>query len=349
MKNFNKTFKIDGVAVGEGQNTYIIAEMSANHGHDLNKAIELIHSAKEFGANAIKLQTYTADTLTLNYQSQDFYITKGPWKGQYMYDLYKDAYTPWEWHPQLLEEAKKIGITLFSSPFDHSSVDFLSELDMPAYKIASPEIIDIPLIRKVARTGKPLIISTGNATIAQINSALQCVKDEGVRDVALLKCTSTYPAPPEDINLKTIEHMQESFGCSVGLSDHTMGIGVPIASVAFGAKIIEKHLVMDRKDKTADSFFSATPEEFKLLVDNVRNVEKAIGVVHYPLKKKAAQRCLIVIQDIKENEHFTKDNIKSLRPGGGIEPKHFDTIVSHRRASQDIKKGTLLQWEMVLA
>jgi N-acetylneuraminate synthase/pseudaminic acid synthase len=345
---FNSEFKINGINVGNNQPTYIIAEMSANHGHDLNKAIELVHAAKEAGANAIKLQTYTADTLTLNHKSKDFYISEGPWKGRYMYDLYKDAYTPWEWHAQLMEVAKDIGITLFSSPFDSTSVDFLEELDAPAYKIASPEIIDIPLIRKVCQANRPIIISTGRATLSQINRALSCVAEEGVKDVALLKCTSTYPAPPEDINLKTIPHMKDSFGCVVGLSDHTMGIGVPIASVAFGAKIIEKHFVIDKKEKTADSFFSATPDEFKLLVNNVRTVEKAIGSVNYPLVEKSAQRCLIVIKDISVGDVFSEENVRSLRPGGGIEPKYFDHIVNHRKASKNITKGTLLQWEMIL-
>ena len=282
--------------IGDNYPAFIVAEMSANHGHDLNKATELVYAAKEAGANAIKLQTYTADTLTLNHKSKDFFINKGPWKGRYTYDLYKDAYTPWEWHAQLLELSNKIGITLFSSPFDPTAVDFLEELNMPAYKIASSEVIDIPLIRKVAQTGKPIIISTGSATVSQINEALTCVKKESASAVALLKCTSEYPASPEDIHLKTIPHMRDSFNCIVGLSDHTMGVGVAIASVAFGAKIIEKHFVMDRNDKTADSFFSATPEEFKLLVDNVRTVEKAIGTVNYPLEKKEAKRCLIVVE-----------------------------------------------------
>ena len=339
--------KIGKSMIGDNHPTFIIAEMSANHGHDLNKAIELVYAAKDSGANAIKLQTYTAETLTLNHKSEDFYITKGPWSGQYMYDLYKDAYTPWEWHAQLLEIANKIGITLFSSPFDPTAVDFLEELDMPAYKIASPEIIDIPLIRKVAQTKKPIIISTGSATISQINEVLDCLNKEEIEDFALLKCTSEYPAPPEDIHLKTIPHMKDNFKCIVGLSDHTMGIGVPVASVAFGAQIIEKHFVMDRNDKTADSFFSATPKEFKLLVDSVRTVEKAIGKVSYPIEESEPKRCLIVINDVKKGDLLSNNNIKSLRPGGGIEPKHFDQIVNQYKALRDISKGTLLQWDMV--
>ena len=333
--------------VGDNYPTFIVAEMSANHGHDLNKAIELVYAAKDVGANAIKLQTYTADTLTLNHKSKDFFINKGPWKGRYMYDLYKDAFTPWEWHAQLLELANNIGITLFSSPFDSTSVDFLEELNMPAYKIASPEVIDIPLIRKVAQTGKPIIISTGSATVSQINEALTCVKKESASEVALLKCTSEYPASPEDIHLKTIPHMRKSFKCIVGLSDHTMGVGVAIASVAFGAKIIEKHFVMDRNDKTADSFFSATPEEFKLLVDNVRTVEKAIGKINYPIEESKPQRSLIAIKEIKQGEKLVNgENFRSLRPGGGIEPKYLDNV-NKRKATKNIEVGTLLSWDLL--
>jgi pseudaminic acid synthase len=333
--------------IGDNYPTFVVAEMSANHGHDLNRAKELVHAAKDSGANAIKLQTYTADTLTFNHKSKDFYISKGPWSGQYMHDLYSYAYTPWEWHAELFELANKIDIEIFSSPFDPTAIDFLEELDSPAYKIASPEVIDIPFIRRVAQTKKPIIISTGSATVSQINDVLQCLENEGVKDFALLKCTSEYPALPEDIHLKTIPHMKETFKCVVGLSDHTMGIGVPVASVAFGAQIIEKHFVMDRSDKTADSFFSATPEEFKLLVDNVRIVEKAIGKVNYPVKKSPSTRCLIVIDDLKKGDLLSDKTIKSLRPGGGIEPKYFDQIIDKYKASKNISKGTLLQWDMI--
>ena len=339
--------KIGKSIIGDNYPTFIIAEMSANHGHDLNRAIELVYAAKDSGANAIKLQTYTADTLTLNHKSKDFYITKGPWSGQYMYDLYKDAYTPWEWHAQLLELANKIGISLFSSPFDPTAVDFLEELEVPAYKIASPEIIDIPLIRKVAQTKKPIIISTGSATIAQINEVIECLNSENIKDFALLKCTSEYPAPPEDIHLKTIPHMKDNFNCIVGLSDHTMGIGVPVASVAFGAQIIEKHFVIDRNDKTADSFFSATPDEFKLMVDNVRTVEKAIGKINYPIEESKPQRSLIAIKEIKQGEKLVNgENFRSLRPGGGIEPKYLDNV-NKRKAIKNIEVGTLLSWDLL--
>ena len=328
MAIFNNQIAINDCVIGDGNPAFIIAEMSANHGQDINKAIEIIYAAKESGADAVKLQTYTADTLTLNHKSADFYIYKGPWKGRYMYDLYKSAYTPWEWHAELQDVAKKNGISLFSSPFDSTAVDFLNDLDIPAYKIASPEIIDLPLIRKVAQTNKPIIMSTGSATLGQINEAIECAKNEGAKDIILLKCTSEYPALPEDINLKTIEDMRNRFNCIVGLSDHTMGIGVPVASIAFGAKVIEKHFVIDRNDNTADSFFSATPEEFKLLVESIRMAEKSIGSVNYPQIEQPTKRCLIVISDIKKGGSISKFNIKSLRPGGGIEPKYYNQIIN---------------------
>jgi pseudaminic acid synthase len=347
MAIFNNQIAINDCVIGDGNPAFIIAEMSANHGQDINKAIEIIYAAKESGADAVKLQTYTADTLTLNHKSADFYIYKGPWKGRYMYDLYKSAYTPWEWHAELQDVAKKNGISLFSSPFDSTAVDFLNDLDMPAYKIASPEIIDLPLIRKVAQTNKPIIMSTGSATLGQINEAIECAKNEGAKDIILLKCTSEYPAPPEDINLKTIEDMRNRFNCIVGLSDHTMGIGVPVASIAFGAKVIEKHFVIDRNDNTADSFFSATPEEFKLLVESIRMAEKSIGSVNYPQIEQPTKRCLIVISDIKKGGSISKFNIKSLRPGGGIEPKYYNQIINNHKATKNIKKGTLLQWDLI--
>ena len=328
-------------------NTFIIAELSCNHNQDINVALKLIEEAHKANADAIKLQTYTADTLTLNHKSADFYIYKGPWKGRYMYDLYKSAYPPWEWHAELQDVAKKNGISLFSSPFDSTAVDFLNDLDIPAYKIASPEIIDLPLIRKVAQTNKPIIMSTGSATLGQINEAIECAKNEGAKDIILLKCTSEYPALPEDINLKTIEDMRNRFNCIVGLSDHTMGIGVPVASIAFGAKVIEKHFVIDRNDNTADSFFSATPEEFKLLVESIRMAEKSIGSVNYPQIEQPTKRCLIVISDIKKGGSISKFNIKSLRPGGGIEPKYYNQIINNHKATKNIKKGTLLQWDLI--
>ena len=343
---FNKTFFIDNKEVGENSPVYIIAEMSANHGNDIGKALELVHAAKESGADAIKLQTYTADTLTLNCESDVFFIKKGPWKGQYLYDLYKGASMPWEWHEKLKAEAEKIGLTLFSTAFDPTSVELLHKLDMPAYKIASPELIDLELIRQVVRIGKPVILSTGNANLIEINEALTVAVEEGAKDICLLKCTSVYPAPPEEINLKTIPHMKESFKCIVGLSDHTMGIGVPIASIAFGATIIEKHFTMNRSDNTVDSFFSATPDEFKAMVDGIRMAEKAVGEISYPIESNPAQRSLIAVKDIKKGDFFTSENIKSLRPGGGILPKYIVKVLK-RRANIDIKRGTPLSLDMI--
>jgi pseudaminic acid synthase len=342
----NKNFKINGKLIGENTQTYIIAEMSANHGGDFSKAVDLIHAAKESGADAIKLQTYKANTLTLDCKEPPFYIKTGPWKGQYLYDLYKGAFMPWDWHAKLQEIANKIGITIFSSPFDFTAVDLLEELNMPAYKIASPEVIDLALIRRVAQTGKPLIISTGNATIGQIHEAIEAATKEGATDVSLLKCTSTYPAPPEEINLKTIPNMYEIFKCPIGLSDHTLGIGVPIASVAFGTSIIEKHFILDKNDDSVDNFFSLTPNEFKSMVDGIRIAQQAIGEVKYPIQTPASQRSLIVVKDIQKGEILNNENIKSLRPGGGLEPKYFEKILN-RKTQKKLKKGSLLSWDMI--
>lgn len=346
MKYFNKTFFIDSIALGKGCMPYIIAEMSANHGNDINSAKAIIKAAKNSGANAVKIQTYTPDTLTLDCKKPHF-KAKGAWNGRYLYDLYLDAFMPWEWTQELIGYAQEVGITLFSSPFDKSAVDFLEKLDMPAYKIASPEIIDIPLIRYIAQTKKPIILSTGNATIGQINEAVAVIANEGVKDLAILKCTSKYPAPPEEINLKTISYLKKLFKCPVGFSDHTLGTAVPIASVALGANIIEKHFILDRAHKTADSFFSATPNELKVIVEGAQIAYKAIGEVSFPIIPKSTQRSLIVIKDIAKGETFKENvNFKSLRPGGGIEPKYID-LVQNRKAQNNIERGTLLSWDLV--
>ncbi|MDD2698283.1 MAG: pseudaminic acid synthase [Arcobacteraceae bacterium] len=342
---FNKSFKINGREIGQNCEPYIIAEMSANHGNDINKAIEIIKEAKKAGADAIKIQTYTADTLTLDCKEAPF-EAKGAWSGQYLYDLYLDASMPWEWTPKLIEVANEVGITLFSSPFDFSSVEFLETLDMPAYKIASPEIVDLPLIRRIAQTKKPIILSTGNATLGQINDAIAVMIEENVKDLAILKCTSEYPAPVENINLKTMKHLKRAFKCPVGLSDHTLGSAVPIGAIALGASIIEKHFIVNRTDTTADSFFSATPDELKAIVDGAKMVYKAIGKVNYPITPNKDQRSLIVIKDIQKGEIFSSSNIKSLRPGGGIASKDINSVLE-RKASHSLKRGTLLKWEMV--
>jgi len=344
--HFNQTFKIDNREIGPGCKPYIIAEMSANHGNNLQNAINIIKAAAKAGADAIKIQTYTADTLTLN-STQEPYKAKGAWEGTYLYDLYKDASMPWEWTEELQKIAKEEGITLFSSPFDFSSVDFLEKLDMPAYKIASPEIIDLPLIKRIAQTKKPIILSTGKATLAQIAETCSTLYSEGVRELAILKCTSEYPASPKDINLKTIAHLQETFKTPVGLSDHTLGSAVPIASVAAGAHIIEKHFLLDSKIETADSFFSATPKELKEIVEGSKMVFDAMGDISYPIEPLPAQRSLIAIKEIKKSQQLQEGiNFKSLRPGGGIEPK-YKSLVEGRLAAKDIAFGTLLEWSML--
>ena len=345
MSKFSPTFKIGSDNIGAGCPTYIIAEMSANHGNDLNKAIEIVRKAKECGADAIKIQTYTADTLTLDCKDKAF-EAKGAWEGVYLYDLYSDASMPWEWTERLQEVAKEEGITLFSSPFDFSSIEFLEKLNMPAYKIASPEMIDLPFVRRVAQTGKPIIMSTGGATLDQIKEAVAVIVEEGVEDFAILKCTSEYPAPPSKINLKTIQDLKDIFKCIVGLSDHTLGSAIPIASVGLGASIIEKHFIVSRDDTTADSFFSATPEELKAIVDGAEIVREAVGSISYPTENKV-QRSLIAIKEIKQGEVLLNgENFKSLRPGGGIEPKYLDDV-NKRKATKDIKVGVLLSWDLV--
>lgn len=342
---FKQKFKINGIEIGEGCKPYIIAEMSANHGNDLNKAIEIIKQAKKCGADAIKIQTYTADTLTLNCKRKEF-EAKGAWKGVYLYDLYLDASMPWEWTKTLQEVAEEEGITLFSSPFDFSSIEFLEKLNMPAYKIASPEIIDIPFVRRVAQTNKPIIMSTGSATLSQINEAVAVMIEQNVQELVILKCTSEYPAAPSKINLKTMHNLKEIFKCPVGLSDHTLGTAIPIASVGLGASIIEKHFITNREDTTADSFFSATPIELKEIVEGANMVQEAIGNVDYPIKN-TPHRSLIAIKKIKKGEVLLNgENFKSLRPGGGIEPKYLDNV-DKRKAAKDIDLGELLSWNLV--
>ena len=336
---------INNKKIGRKYPPYIIAEMSANHGNDLNKAIEIVRKAKECGADAIKIQTYTADTLTLDCKDKAF-EAKGAWEGVYLYDLYSDASMPWEWTEVLQKVAEEEGITLFSSPFDFSSIEFLEKLNMPAYKIASPEMIDLPFVRRVAQTGKPIIMSTGGATLDQIKEAVAVIVEEGVEDFAILKCTSEYPAPPSKINLKTIQDLKDIFKCIVGLSDHTLGSAIPIASVGLGASIIEKHFIVSRDDTTADSFFSATPEELKAIVDGAEIVREAVGSISYPTENKV-QRSLIAIKKIKQGGRLVNgENFKSLRPGGGIEPKYLD-CVNNKKAIKDIEFGALLSWDLI--
>ncbi len=334
------------------EKVFIVAELSANHAQDLNLAKETIHAMKEAGADAVKLQTYTPDTMTINSRKEHFLIKQGTlWDGKTFYDLYKEAYTPWEWHAELKELAEKLGLVFFSTPFDKTAVDFLEELNVPIYKIASFEITDIPLIEYVASKGKPVIISTGIATLSDIEEAVNACRRVGNDQIVLLKCVSTYPTPLEDVNLRTIPNMAETFGCPVGLSDHTLGISVPIAAVALGARVIEKHFILSKDIDSPDREFSLTPDEFKEMVKAVREVEKALGKVTYELTEKMKKsrefaRSLFVVKHMKKGEVFTEENVKSIRPGYGLHPKYLKDILG-KRARKDIEKGTPLSWDLI--
>jgi pseudaminic acid synthase len=329
----------------------IIAEISANHGQNFDRAVEMIKKAKECGADAVKFQCYTPDTLTLDCNNKYFQVKHPQWGNQTLYELYKKAYTPWDWFSKLKEIAEKEGILFFATTFDKTSTDFLEELQVPIHKIASFELVDLPLIEYTAKTNKPLIISTGMGTEEEIQEVVDIARKAGSKDITLLKCVSSYPAEPEEINLKTIPDMEEKFDCKVGLSDHTLGIGVSVAAVALGAKVIEKHFTLSRDIETPDSFFSIEPDELKELVENIRVVEKAIGQINYGLteeekQSKVFRRSLFAVKDIKKGERFTEENIKSIRPGYGIKPKYLDKILG-KKAKIDIKKGNPLNWKMV--
>jgi N-acetylneuraminate synthase len=344
--------KIGGRPIGLGQETYIIAEMSANHGQSFDNAVELVRAAKEAGADAIKLQTYTADTLTINCANEYFRIGEGTlWEGKNLYQLYREAYTPWEWQPKIKVLAEDQGLQCFSSPFDDSAVDFLERMDVPAYKIASFELVDTALLRKVAATGKPVIVSTGMATLGEIDEAVRTLRKAGCTELALLKCTSAYPSPPEEMDLRTIPHLREAFDVPVGLSDHTLGISVPVVAVALGACIIEKHFTLRRSDGGPDSAFSLEPSEFKAMVDAVRVAEKALGQVNYEISAKEAasrafRRSLFIVEDVKAGEAFTSRNVRSIRPGHGLSPKYLPKVIG-RCAAHDLLRGTPLAWEHV--
>lgn len=334
--------------IGENAPAFIIAEMSANHNMEYSRAEAILHAAKEAGVDAVKLQTYTADTITLNSDKKYFRTRDNSlWSGTTEYKLYEKAYTPWEWQPKLKELADKIGIILFSSPFDLSSVDFLEEMDVPAYKIASPEIVDIPLIKKCAQTGKTIIISTGVASIGDIERAVDVCRQEGNENVILLKCTAEYPAPYSQMNLKTIKNMEETFGCPAGLSDHSLGDEIAIAAVAMGAKVIEKHIALHRADGGVDSAFSMEAEEMKRMVERIRHVEQAMGIVQYEYigtnnEKKRRGRSLFVSADIKKGERFTEKNIRSVRPGDGLHTKYYFDVLG-KRATRDLSFAEPLQ------
>jgi len=344
-------FSINGRDVGTACPTYIIAELSANHQHNLEHALTLVREAKAAGANAIKLQTYTPDTLTIQSDKEFFRIGGGTlWDGRTLYDLYGEAYTPWEWHPQLQSLAHELGLDFFSTGFDETAVDFLQELGVPVHKIASFELVDLALIAKIARTGKPLILSTGMATLAEIKEAVNTARNAGATQIALLKCTSAYPSPPEAMNLRTIPHLAQTFNVPVGLSDHTLGAAVPIAAVALGACIVEKHFTLRRADGGPDSAFSLEPHEFKQMVDAIRVSEKALGQVQYGVnddeeKSRVFRRSLFVVQDMKKGDVFTATNVRSIRPGHGLAPKHLPEVLG-KRAARDVEKGTPLSWEL---
>ncbi|KJJ84407.1 pseudaminic acid synthase [Candidatus Omnitrophus magneticus] len=333
------------------KNCFIAAEISANHGGSLKRALSLINKAKECGADGVKFQTYTPDTLTINCDNKYFKIKHPKWGGQTLYELYKDAYTPWAWFKKLKKRADDLGLVFFSTCYDNTSVDFLEELRVPFHKIASFELVDIPLIEYMAKTGKPIILSTGMADLMEIKLAVDSARLSGAKEIALLKCVSGYPASPEEMNLKTIIDMKKRFNLPVGLSDHTLGIGVALAAIPFGIFMIEKHFTLSRGDKSADSFFSMEPSEFKALIDNARIAENALGEIKYGLneKEKASRifrRSLFVIADMKKGEKFTIDNVRSIRPSNGLSPAEFKNIIG-RQSKAAIKRGTPLTRGMV--
>lgn len=345
-------FKIDDKLIGDGHPTFIIAELSANHMNDYDVAVKTIEAIADAGADAVKFQTYTPDTITLDCDNEYFQIKQETiWDGQVLYNLYEDAFMPWDWQPKLKKLAQNLGLIVFSSPFDKTSVDFLEYMQVGAYKIASFEITDIPLIKYVASKNKPIIISTGIATKEDIELAIKTCKNEGNDKIAILKCTSSYPAPLDEINLKTIPDLKENFQTVVGLSDHTLGSDVAIASVALGAKIIEKHFILDRNMEGPDSSFSMEPDEFKQMVDSIRNVEKALGKVSYELSDKTKKnrefsRSLFAVKNIKKGEIITQDNVKSIRPSFGVHPKYLSDIIG-KKVNCNIERGTPFKLEFV--
>ena len=332
---------------------FIIAEMSGNHNQSLDRALAIVEAAAKAGAHAVKLQTYTADTMTLDIAEREFFINDPDslWKGRSLYELYKEAYTPWEWHKPIFDRCKELGIIGFSTPFDDTAVDFLEELDVPCYKIASFENTDIPLIRKVAATGKPMIISTGMATIAELDETVRAAREAACKNLILLKCTSSYPATPENTNILTIPHMAKLFDCQVGLSDHTMGIGVAVASVTLGATVIEKHFTLSRADGGVDSAFSMEPDEMRALVAETERAWQALGKISYgPTEKEKKslifRRSLYIVQDMKKGDVLTRENLRAIRPGLGLPLKYYDVLLG-KCVSLDTKKGTPFSWGMI--
>lgn len=352
MKN-NKPFKIAERLIGVDHPPLIIAEMSGNHNQSLERALEIVQAAADAGAHALKLQTYTADTMTLDMNEGDFFIDDPDslWNGFSLYKLYQQAYTPWEWHAPIFEKARQLGMVPLSTPFDESAIEFLEELNSPCYKIASFENIDIDLIKKVAETGKPLIISTGMATVAEIDETVRVARESGCKDLILLKCTSTYPSSPENTNTVTIPHMRELFNCEIGLSDHTMGVGVAIGAIALGASVVEKHFTLKRSDGGVDSSFSMEPDEMALLVKETERAWQSLGSINYgptdsEKKSMVFRRSLYIVEDMKAGEKLSNKSVRAIRPGFGLAPKYLEEVFG-MRVAKDVKRGTRLDWDLL--
>lgn len=339
--------------IGSNYPPFIVAEMSGNHNRSLDRALKIVDAAAEAKVDAIKLQTYTPETMTLDINKEEFIVSNSdsPWNGESMSELYKKAYTPWEWHKELFEHCKKHGLICFSTPFDSSAVEYLEELGVPAYKIASPENIDLPLIRCVAKTGKPVLISTGMATVAELDLAVRTAKENGAHEIALLKCTSSYPANPENANISTIPHMRSLFNLQIGISDHTMGIGVSVASVAYGATIIEKHFTLDRSEGGVDATFSMEPEEMRLLVEESKKAWLAKGQIQYgpsgsENSSLKGRRSLYIVNDMKQGDILTPENLHSIRPGLGLSPAYYDILIG-KKINCAVSKGTPMCWDFI--
>ncbi|MEY2632894.1 MAG: hypothetical protein RIR00_1548 [Pseudomonadota bacterium] len=351
--NFPAEIRLSRRAIGPAQPPLVIAEMSGNHNQSLERALAIVEAAAAAGAHALKIQTYTPDTMTLDLDEGEFHIgdPASPWHGTSLYKLYQEAYTPWEWHAPIFDRARQLGMIPFSTPFDETAVDFLESLGVEMYKIASFENADLPLIRKVAATGKPLIVSTGMATLAELDELVRTVQAAGGRDLVLLKCTSSYPATPENSHIRTLPHLQQLFGCQVGLSDHTLGLGAAVASVALGATVIEKHFTLRRADGGVDSAFSLEPEEFAALVTESERAWQALGQISYGSNKaesgsRVFRRSLYVVRDLEAGEVLSPDNLRAIRPGFGLPPKYYETLLG-KRVSRPVKRGTPMSWELI--
>lgn len=345
--------KIKNINIGKDFRPFIIAEMSGNHNKSLERALEIVEAAAKTGAQGLKIQTYTPDTMTIDLDEREFHISdpNSLWKGSSLYKLYGEAYTPWEWHKPIFDRAEDLGMIAFSTPFDSTSVDFLESLNVPCYKIASFENTDIQLVKRVAATGKPMIISTGMASVAELDETVAAVREAGCKDLILLKCTSTYPATPENTNISTIPHMREMFNCEVGLSDHTMGVGVSVASVAMGATVIEKHFTLSRADGGVDSAFSMEPAEMSQLVIDSERAWQAVGEVSYggtvaEQKSKVYRRSLYIVKDIKAGDVLTEENLRAIRPGLGLPTKYFNALLG-KKVKQDVVRGTAMSWDLL--